>query len=420
MPVTPAVRPSELPALVWAFTESNFSTFVLPNTAFGLLAVLAAPTLTDSLDTPSAWSLLTRSAPRMLLFNWANVFVFDLANQRAPASVVEDSLNKPWRPLPRGRISSEQTRRLMLGAIPAAVGISAGLGVGHESALCLLLTWMYCDLGGGDELTRDFLIGLGYTLALVTSLRIGIPGNAELSTTGYRWLGVLGGVVVTTMQVQDLKDQAGDRTRGRKTWPLVVGDTASRWWLAACLLFWSLACSLFWGLPLWGFRTCIPLAMGICVACCVLRRRADGLAWRLWCIWQVVLYSLPIMAQRHASYHASYYHMASWQNITEYHIGGQLAPRTTAQHNASALVAARQAILSSTDGSVLGDTGISLNVSHPKPQPEPLSGANRKPQLPVQNAVNPAWAGYRHCACKSFSLPSELHTYRNLCAHKEP
>ena len=74
----------------------------------------------------------------------------------------------------------------------------------------------------------------GYTVALVTSLRIGAATygiDASLSATGYNWLGILGGVVVTTMQVQDLKDQAGDRARGRKTWPLVVGDSVSRRWL---------------------------------------------------------------------------------------------------------------------------------------------------------------------------------------------
>ncbi|KAL4799123.1 UbiA prenyltransferase family [Aspergillus venezuelensis] len=294
-----AFNPLRLPALIWAFTESNFSTFILPNTAFGLLAVLAAPSLTQCIrfETPVTWSLLFRAALRILLFNWVNVFVFDLANQRAPESVLEDSLNKPWRPVAQGRISLTQTRWLMLGAIPVAVGISHLLGTGSESALCLLLTWMYSDLGGGNELTRDLLIGVGYTVALVTSLQIGAATygvDSSLSATGYSWLGILGAVVVTTMQVQDLKDQAGDRARGRKTWPLVVGDSVSRKWLAACLLFWSVQCSLFWGLPL--LVTGGLVAGGLGVACCILCRTADARAWRLWCVWQVTLYSLPLPA----------------------------------------------------------------------------------------------------------------------------
>ncbi|KAL4862755.1 hypothetical protein BDV12DRAFT_202745 [Aspergillus spectabilis] len=289
-------RFTELPALIWAFTESNFSTFVLPNTVFGLLAVLAAPLLTDCLETPSTMSLALHGIPRILVANWANVFIFDLANQRSPESVREDSLNKPWRLLPQGRITSAQTGRLMLAAIPAVVGVSACLGVGIESLLALALTWIYCDLKRGDKLTRDPLIGCGYSLAFVGSLRIGIMDpDVGLSATGYRWLGMMFGVIVTTMQVQDLKDQAGDQTRGRKTWPLVVGDRVSRWWIAGCLLFWSVACSLFWRLPAW--MAAGPVTMGLWVGGCVLAKKGDAHAWRLWCVWQVTLYTLPLAAQ---------------------------------------------------------------------------------------------------------------------------
>ncbi|KAH8424840.1 UbiA family prenyltransferase [Aspergillus melleus] len=245
-----------IPSLVWGFTQSDFPTFVLPNASFGIFAALVAPAFTSCTEIPNPWALLVRAAPAAIIFNWANLLVFDIANQRLLESIREDSLNKPWRPLPRGLIDPNETRRLLLGAVPIVLALSAALGVWEESALILILTWMYNDLGGGDELTRDIMIAIAYDVFLFGSLRIALAtttscANISLSATGFRWLGIIAGVIMSTMQIQDLRDQAGDRTRGRKTWPLVVGDMASRAWIATCVMFWSFACIEFWDVPLW-------------------------------------------------------------------------------------------------------------------------------------------------------------------------
>jgi len=69
----------QIPCLIWAFTESNFITFVLPNTAFGILSALAGQKL---LQMNAGASQLTSAAilrrtPLAIAFNWANVLVFD-------------------------------------------------------------------------------------------------------------------------------------------------------------------------------------------------------------------------------------------------------------------------------------------------------------------------------------------------------
>lgn len=286
----------QLPLLLWLFTESNFSTFVLPNTGFGLLAALVAPILTDRPDHLAPVELLFRALPQVILFNWANVFVFDLANQRLSESRLEDQLNKPWRPLPTRRISPEATRRLMLAAIPAALAISSLLGVGTESSFILLLTWLYNDLHGGDEIIRDLIIALGYALYLSSSLRIAIGPDYHITGHGYRWIAMMSGIILTTMQVQDLKDQEGDRTRGRKTVPLVLGDSVSRWSITVFVLFWSIACAYFWSLPWWAHF--LPIGTGIWVAFHVVKMQNDARAWKIWCAWQVVVYALPWWSTR--------------------------------------------------------------------------------------------------------------------------
>ncbi|RAL03042.1 UbiA family prenyltransferase [Aspergillus ibericus CBS 121593] len=263
----PPLRLTDLPALIWHFTESNFTTFVLPNTAFA----------------PHASSL----------FNWTNLLVFDLANQRLAESIREDHLNKPWRPLPRARITPRQAQHLLLGTIPTTIAISWILGVRNESITIGLLCCIYNDLRGGDELARDPIIAVAYSIFLASSVRIAIGDpTADLSPTGYKWLGMIAGVIVTTMQIQDLKDQTGDRARGRKTWPLVLGDRVSRWWIAGWMVFWSVACTAFWGLS--GWVVMVPVGLAGWVGCCVLRRTGDAYAWRWWCVWQVVLYALPV------------------------------------------------------------------------------------------------------------------------------
>lgn len=43
-----------------------------------------------------------------------------------------------------------------------------------------------------------------------------------LSSAAYDWTTLVSNNIVTTMQVQDLKDQSGDCVRGRPTAPLVL------------------------------------------------------------------------------------------------------------------------------------------------------------------------------------------------------
>lgn len=69
----------EIPCLVWAFTESNFITFVLPNTAFGVLSALAGQHLLQvdtNVDRLTSNTILWRTL-LSATFNWANVLVFD-------------------------------------------------------------------------------------------------------------------------------------------------------------------------------------------------------------------------------------------------------------------------------------------------------------------------------------------------------
>jgi len=195
----------------------------------------------------------------------------------------------------------------MFVAIPLCLALNGALGVEREGLYIQVGSYVYNELRGGDTMARDVLIAVAFSLFNRASLRIaagsansGAPHPAathpQLSPAGYAWVGLISIVILMTMQIQDLKDQAGDRLRGRWTVPLAFGDRSSRVSLALLVPFWTAFCVCAW----WPGRhwTLIlpPVFIGAVVSIRVLTKRtpkADSNTWKLWCLWGVGLYYLP-------------------------------------------------------------------------------------------------------------------------------
>ncbi|KAI1490700.1 UbiA prenyltransferase family-domain-containing protein [Biscogniauxia mediterranea] len=284
----------------WLLTKDDAFTFVCPNTVFGLSGALAGPTLIY--PSSNAFDVLLR-LPIVVFFNWSNLLIFDLANQRLPESALEDTLNKPWRPVPSGLMTSVQVRQAMLFFIPVVLVVNHFLlGAGTETALIQILTWLYNDLRGGDEnwILRNIIIATAFGFFNLGSLRVahGSFQRSNLTETGVAWTVMISGVILSTMHVQDLKDQEGDGARGRRSAPLVLGDRLSRWTVVIPVCFWSLFFTRFWTLGIWGLG---PIILGVIVAVRCLSyssKAADRLTWELWALWTVVLYLIPCLYYR--------------------------------------------------------------------------------------------------------------------------
>ena len=201
--------------------EYHAWTFVIPNTAFGIFGALASHVLTT--NKPTNFSVILIRIPCVLAWNWLNLFVFDLANQRSSDSVTEDSLNKPWRPIPARHVTPAQMRRLLLAALPVVQAINFFLGGWQETSLLFGLTWMYNDLRGGDDsfLLRNMIISLAYGLYSGGSLRVACSAGHTLHETGFRWVFIITAIIFSTMHIQDLKDVAGDQARSRQSAPVL-------------------------------------------------------------------------------------------------------------------------------------------------------------------------------------------------------
>ena len=281
--------------IFWSLTESDFWTFLIPDTAFGIFGALAGPVLTT--DKTTSFSAVLTRIPYVLLWNWLNLLIFELANQRSPGAVAEDTLNKPWRPIPAGNVTPAQMRGLLLSAIPIVLAVNFFLGAWQETALLFGLTWMYNDLQGGDDnfILRNLIISVAFGLYNEGSLRVGCGAGHAPHETGFRWILIVSAVIFSTMHIQDLQDTAGDQARNRQTAPLVLGDSLARWTVAVPILAWSVLCPLYLRLGLLAFV--LPVMVGTFVAFRTVWMRGpqtDRMSWHIWAFWLISLYVLPL------------------------------------------------------------------------------------------------------------------------------
>lgn len=287
--------------LLWGFIESDFLTFAIPNTIFGIFGAFASPILVKGPSSSSNIGSLTLGLgriPSVIAFNVGNLLVFDLANQRAPQSVTEDRVNKPWRPIPQGKITTNQTRRLLLAVIPGTLILNYVLGAWRQGVFISVLSWMYNDLEGGDEaLIRELIIAVAYGLFNSGSLAVAVGQGHSLNSYGIAWTIIISGVILTTMQVQDLKDRRGDETRSRKTIALFLGERFSRVSIAFFVGFWSCVCMYFWALgPITSlFIFMVASVVVTRVLCIGASYEEDARTWRWWCFWHASLYVLPFV-----------------------------------------------------------------------------------------------------------------------------
>jgi hypothetical protein len=130
----------------------------------------------------------------MLFWSWSNVLLFTLHNQRHPAGLAEDAINKPWHPLPSKRITPDNTTRLLYVAYPVVLlfcYFEGGLGAYLEEAFCCF--W-YNEWGGSDHpIIENFLTAPGDMSLIAGPLEI-VLGNVSFANIPkvLWWLMVIG------------------------------------------------------------------------------------------------------------------------------------------------------------------------------------------------------------------------------------
>ncbi|KAL3472086.1 hypothetical protein BJX99DRAFT_11399 [Aspergillus californicus] len=193
---------------LWLFNRSDLKTMVLPSVAF---SVFQSPHTTNTV-------FLTRLL-LMLIYTWFNLLAFTVNNQCRSRAIVEDTLNKPWCPIPANRIAPSRARTLGIAAIPVAVAIGTLLGGGVTQSLLLAgLGTIYNSLGGSEchWLLRNALNAASFTSFASGTLEVALQAPIPRSLTP--WLIFIFLVVCSSVQVQDMYDQDAHHARSADVW----------------------------------------------------------------------------------------------------------------------------------------------------------------------------------------------------------
>ena len=200
----------------------------------------------------------------ILRFTWVLLHLLQFCVSNQTIDPDEDLQNKPWRPIPSGRISVRAAIYLRWTLFVVCLLFSTSCGVLYAGAALSIATIAHNELRLGSHwLARNGLNAVGYASFSVGATNAGCPGAfihhssaarditqelrlAPPSATGCVSAAtalisqlLISLVIFTTIQAQDFKDVEGDKLIARRTLPIVY-PSASRLLTAALIPIWSL------------------------------------------------------------------------------------------------------------------------------------------------------------------------------------
>jgi len=163
----------------------------------------------------------------LLLFT-LYLYIFDASNQARGAR--EDALNKPYRPIPAGLITSKGMTRRLWCALPLYTLLGWATGT-----LPWVLLWQAVVLAHNLLSSPRYYVvfkPIAMTLGIVAQLAAAWSSVAPLDRVGWSWVLVLAFAYNVPLPFEDVRDMAGDRQIGRRTLPLMTGHWPVRIWFA--------------------------------------------------------------------------------------------------------------------------------------------------------------------------------------------
>lgn len=282
---------------IWLFTHSDALPVTSTVTLFAISSALAS-SIFDRESLPMTFVL--GRVPIIAFWMWNMILPFTIGNQRSPAAIEQDKINKPWRPLPSNRIQPEQADTLLLLSYALSICVGYFLGGFWQSVALAGLDYWYNDLAGGDRnwFVRNFVNACAFSCynSGALEIAIGATSTTAFNSTAWKWLLMTGTIVLSTIHTQDLQDQVGDAQTGRSTIPVILGDKIARWVTAIPIAFWGYAACTFWELDI---VRCFPLLIvnAVLVYRILCKRTVsdDEVTWKVWNGWMWTVYLLPLI-----------------------------------------------------------------------------------------------------------------------------
>ena len=152
------------------------------------------------------------------------IYQFNVSNQIY--GIEEDKIDKPDRPIPSGLVSLEEAyaRYAILAASYLLLGTL--LNVFWWSLLWVLVTYFHNAQGWDKQWATKNVLAMG--LGTFSQLGAAWCIIGPLTMTSYTWVLAVALWIGFTSSTQDFRDQEGDSLNGRRTLPIIVGDSNSR------------------------------------------------------------------------------------------------------------------------------------------------------------------------------------------------
>ncbi|TDL26385.1 hypothetical protein BD410DRAFT_715760 [Rickenella mellea] len=269
---------------IYLFTHSDYKTIFFPVVLHPSYDLATAHLFACQLFHAATWI-------------WCHLLECNVSNQTFSAE--EDIINKPWRPLPSGRIDIRSARALrwFLMIFCLFLSIPFGRGVFCASAALALVQIVHDDFGlSGHPISKN-LCNVGGYLTFEVGSTLVISSGSSLDRTVLVALANSALVIFTTIHAQDFADTEGDRMSGRQTLPIVAPE-GSRIYILTALFTWSFVLTRIWDLgPASGT---IFIFMGALVGIRYFRFRdkiQDQLSFLFYSIWLFSAHLLPMNAR---------------------------------------------------------------------------------------------------------------------------
>ncbi|KZV62337.1 hypothetical protein PENSPDRAFT_758779 [Peniophora sp. CONT] len=205
------------------FVQADYKTVILPVT---LISYFATPH-----TSPLHFS-------RSIIWAFIQLLYFCIANQVFDPE--EDALNKPWRPIPAGRISVRGANILRAVILPVCIALSWNWGVLPQCFVLVALGSVYNDFNlGAHWAPRHASVAIMYGALNSGAAHVACdicPHGLDTVNLFRHTLNAL--VILTTIQAADFRDAEGDAARGRSTIPLRWPSLA-RLSMPALMIVWS-------------------------------------------------------------------------------------------------------------------------------------------------------------------------------------
>ncbi|MET9644805.1 UbiA family prenyltransferase [Streptomyces syringium] len=169
---------------------------------------------------------------QILLLSLLYAYTFDTSNQARGAE--EDRLNKPYRPIPAGLITSAGAMRRFWIAMPLYTLLGWQLGV-VEWVLLWQAAIILINL---VSTPRSYLLCKTPSMVMGTVAQLCGAWQAvsPIDTTVTQWITIITIVYALALLFEDIRDMEGDRAIGRRTPALVLGAWSIRIWFASLML----------------------------------------------------------------------------------------------------------------------------------------------------------------------------------------